>query len=232
MFTGIIKELGRLGKIEKKNKDSEIEIISNKLIKNMKTGDSISVNGCCLTVKELSATSFKCDISSATMEKTAFKYIKPGEILNLEDALTLKDKIGGHLLSGHVDNLTKIERISKNGDSIKFYFKLLPEMLPYIVTKGSVAIDGISLTVAELGKDWFCIAIIPYTYQNTNLKSKNPDDFVNIEIDLILRYLANLLKYKDHINLFIESAQKKEKNKITIDDKKLREKLIKYGFIK
>lgn len=236
MFTGIIKELGKVKKIINKYKNAEIEIISNKLIKSMDIGDSISVNGCCLTVKSYTDSSFKCDISFATLNTTTFKYIKPGQIVNLEDSLTPKDKLGGHFVSGHVDTTGKILKISKAGDSYKFYIELLPQILPYIALKGSIAVEGISLTVAELKDDCFGLVIIPHTFYNTNLKFKMVGDFVNIEVDLISRYIAHILKYYNYVDsnyLHHEEINKTKKNILPrLNDKQLKEKLTKYGFIK
>lgn len=261
MFTGIIKELGKLTKIKKKTKDLEIEITCRNLLKDTEIGDSIAVNGCCLTVKNTTPKSFVCDISSTTLERTTFKYIKIGEVVNLENSLSLKDKIGGHLVSGHIDGVGKILRIEKIEDSYQFSIKVKTELFPYIVPQGSIAVDGISLTVSGVnkgpyrneskntGKEVFELAIIPYTFNHTNLKFKKEGDLVNIEVDLILRYLVSILKNYDFIknnkgeinnetpqgfpaSLFTIKNKNLNHNNLNQEekDKLLKEMLTKYGF--
>lgn len=236
MFTGIIKEIGKINKIINKGKDIEIEIESKALIKNIKIGDSISVNGCCLTAKSFTSNSFTSDISFNTLDSTTFKYARIGEIVNLEDSLTPTDKLGGHFVTGHVDSTNKILKISKIGSSYKLDIELSPETLPYITSRGSISIEGISLTVTEAGKNYFCVVIIPHTFTSTNMKFKKVGDYVNIEVDLISRYIAHILKnYNYHsINHLIqeENIQNENNKSIELRNKLLNERLKKYGFIK
>ena len=222
MFTGIIKELGKLNKIINKGKDIEIEIASSKLIKRIQTGNSISVNGCCLTIKACNDRSFSCDISFNTLNTTTLKYLKIGNIVNLEDSLTPEDKLGGHFVSGHIDCVSKILKISNVGRSFAINLELPPEILPFVAHKGSIAVDGISLTVSEAGEDYFSVVIIPYTFENTNLYYKKIGDLVNIEVDLISRYIAH----------FLETRQIEKEKSTELKNKLLREKLEKYGFTK
>ena len=240
MFTGIIKELGIVSKIINKAVDLEIEISSSQLIKKLKAGDSVSVNGCCLSVKQYGKSTFTCDVSSSTLKNTSFKYVKTGDMVNLEDSLTPVDKIGGHFVSGHTDCSVKILAISKisSSNSYKFKIEMLPELMPYITPRGSISVDGISLTVTEAATDYFSVTIIPYTYNSTNLKFKKILNYVNIEVDLISRYIAQILinanynlSNRDSKNLrdkstFLSNYSKESK------DKTLKEKLLKYGFYK
>jgi len=245
MFTGIIKELGIVSKIINKAVDLEIEISSSQLIRNLKAGDSVSVNGCCLTVKQYSKSTFTCDVSSSTLKNTSFKYVKTGDMVNLEDSLTPADKIGGHFVSGHTDCSVKILAISKisSSNSYKFKIEMLSELLPYITPRGSISVDGISLTVTEAVADYFSVTIIPYTYNSTNLKFKKILNYVNIEVDLISRYIAQILINSDLINTNYNLSNRDSKNlrdKSTFlsnylkesKDKTLKEKLLKYGFYK
>jgi len=236
MFAGLIKELGKVTRIINKGKDIEIEIESTGLAKTAKTGDSISVNGCCLTVKRAGNNNFSFDISFNTLKNTAFKFTRTGDTVNLEDSLAPTDKLGGHFVTGHIDVAGKILNISKISNSYKLKMELPPEILPYIVPKGSVSLDGISLTITETGKDYFCVVIIPHTFTCTNLKFKKAGSFVNIEVDLISRYIAHILKYQNYLNnnvtgdMFVQD--KKTKPADDIKNHLLKESLEKYGFIK
>ena len=196
MFTGIIKEIGKVNKIKDSSKNKEIEISSTDFIKTMNVGDSIAVNGCCLTVKKLNINSFLTDISYNTLNFTTFKFLKTGESVNLEDSLSPNSKISGHFVAGHIDCTAKILKITRIGNSYRLEIKTPEQILPYITPKGSIALDGISLTVAESTKNSFSAAIIPYTFNNTNLKFKKAGAFVNVEIDLISRYIEQILKFK------------------------------------
>jgi riboflavin synthase len=220
MFTGIIKEIGKIAKIKDKTTDREIKVRCSSILKDLKTSDSISVNGVCLTVTETDRDGFYCDVSFNTLNNTSLKYLKAGDAVNLEDSLSASDKLGGHFVNGHVDCISKIIDISKTGDSYTARLGLPPDIRDFIALKGAVAIDGISLTVSGVDDNSFSVVIIPYTFKNTNFNCKNPGDMVNIEVDMLARYLVNFLKYgvSDNIN----------SNKIK--DEILRRKLKEYGF--
>jgi riboflavin synthase len=248
MFTGIIKEVGKLNNIKKIKEGYELEVLSSLLTKDMSIGDSIAVNGCCLTVKEFSrGKSFKVDISPTTLNVTSFQFLKSGCAVNLEDALKPTDKFGGHLVSGHVDNVGEIISILKQGEFYKISIKIPKQLFLFIAPKGSIAIDGISLTVAQLNiiNSNIDFAIIPFTFNNTNLKFKKNGEKVNLEVDLIARYILNIMQIKD-INLgdlsddlnkkiinnfYDEQILTNFKNK-NEKDLILEEKLKKYGFKK
>jgi len=223
MFTGIIKEVGKIKRITGKNKSTELEVsCSQEILKNLNKGDSISVNGCCLTVKEYIKESFICDISFSTQQNTTFKNIRTGEHVNLEDSLKYSDKLSGHLVTGHIDTVARILKIEKISNSYKFDIQAPEKYLPYLAPKGSVALDGISLTIQDLNETIFSITVIPYTFENTNLKFKKPGDLLNLEIDLFARYVAQILKFEDMKNL---------EDKFIDRDKILKEKLIEHGFL-
>lgn len=217
MFTGIIKEIGKIKKITDKVQDIEFEVSSSVLLKDVKTGDSIAINGVCLTVRRFDGNSFTFDISSNTLAHTNLGELKTGDRVNLEDSLTPSDKLGGHFVSGHIDCTARITGIGKTGRAYEVTFELPSEAAPFITERGSVAIDGISLTVTEVTGDSFKVVIIPHTFENTILGSKGNGSSVNIEVDMLARYIAN----------YINNKQKTSGEK----DRILKEKLEKYGFI-
>ncbi len=220
MFTGIIKETGTIKQITDKGQDIEFEVISSVLIKDVKTGDSIAINGICLTVKSFNGDSFTFDVSSSTLAHTNLAELKTGDKVNLEDSLTPSDKLGGHFVSGHIDCTAKVIGIEKTGRAYEITFDLPSEAAPFITERGSVAIDGISLTVTEVAGDSFKVVIIPHTFENTILGNKSTGSSVNIEVDMIARYIANYLNNKNN-----NQKTSGEKDRI------LKEKLEKYGFI-
>ncbi|MCL6087025.1 MAG: riboflavin synthase [Actinobacteria bacterium] len=245
MFTGIIKEVGKLNKIIRINTGLEIEVSSSLLTKDMKPGDSIAVNGCCLTVKDFQAgNSFKADISFATLKATTFGLLRAGSYLNLEDAVKLSDKLGGHIVSGHIDNTGMITKISKKGDFHKIDIRIPKNILPFTAPKGSISVDGVSLTIADCVNEIMEFAIILFTFENTNFKYKKTGEKVNIEVDLMARYILNMAKYSNPISgstaadpsYFLNISKMwgvadeiKNKNDKNFD---LEEKLKKYGFKK
>lgn len=245
MFTGIIKEVGKLNKAVRINIGLEIEVASLLLTKDMKPGDSIAVNGCCLTVNNfIAGKSFSADVSFTTLKATTFGSLKPGSYLNLEDAIKLSDKLGGHIVSGHIDNTGKISNISKEGDFYKIGIKIPKDILPFTAPRGSISVDGISLTIADSVNAVVSLAIIPFTFENTSLKYKKSGDRVNLEVDLMARYILNMAKYGspfsgsmmanagDPINILkMYSVANDIKNKDN-GDSDLEEKLKKYGFKK
>ena len=219
MFTGIIKETGKISKIKDSKDYKKLTVECRLLTKDMKTGDSIAVNGCCLTVTSFDKEHFICDISYSTINSTTLADAKTGEILNLEDSLTAKDKLGGHFVTGHVDGVAKIVKIVKIGNAYKLDIVPPSGLFPFLAQKGSAALDGISLTIAQSKKDLVSFAIIPHTFENTNLKFKKAGDLLNIEVDMIARYIGQLLK-----NPEMENSKEKED--------RLKEMLIKYEFLK
>jgi riboflavin synthase len=222
MFTGLIEETGKVKRITVRGRDREIEIQCRKILKGLKAGDSVSVNGVCLTVKGKGSAIFTCDISFSTLNATTFKYCNSGDIVNLESSLTPADKLGGHLVSGHIDCTSKVSKILSIGKSYLMDFILPDEIREFIAPRGAIAVDGISLTISEVKNDIFSSAIIPYTYENTNLHHISPGDMVNIEVDMVSRYIVNYLQHKQTDD---EDLQKSK-------DKIFKEKLEKYGFKK
>ena len=194
MFTGIIEELGRVRAIDRREGGARLEIAATTVVADARVGDSISVNGCCLTVVDCGDGWWAGDVVIETLERTALGSLEAGEPVNLERPLRLSDQLGGHLVQGHVDAVGHVAAKSPLADgSTRFTFSAPPDVLRYIVRKGSVAIDGISLTVASLGDDTFDVAVIPHTLAVTTLGHKEQGAAVNLEADLIAKYVERLL---------------------------------------
>ena len=194
MFTGIIEETGKILTITEKIVVIEADVV----LKDTKIGDSIAVNGVCLTVTDLKNNSFSADISPETYKITALKELKTNSIVNLERAMAANGRFGGHIVSGHVDSIAKIISIEKQSEFYNIKIELNDSSSKYVVKKGSITIDGISLTVAEIQNNIISIAIIPHTYENTNLKTHQKDDLVNIEVDIFAKYIEKFLSTGDN----------------------------------
>ena len=194
MFTGIIEELGKVQAITR----NRIKIQAGMVLDGTKLGESIAVNGVCLTVVKINGTNFDADISEETMKVTALKNLKSGSVVNLERAMPANGRFGGHIVSGHVDSLGKLKSVKKLGEFYNLNFELTKDSAKYVVKKGSIAINGISLTVAEADGNVITVAVIPHTYENTNLKILQIGDFVNIETDILAKYVEKFLSTSDN----------------------------------
>jgi riboflavin synthase len=192
MFTGIIEETGIIRSIRQGNRSSELTVSADLILTEIKTGDSICTNGICLTVTRFDQHSFTVDVMPETMMKTSLGLLKAGHLVNLERALRLCDRLGGHLVSGHIDGTGIIKRILQDDNAIRFDISADPSMLRYIVEKGSVAIDGISLTVTHVNDELFGVSVIPHTRKTTTLFHRKTGDKVNIECDMIAKYTEKL----------------------------------------
>jgi riboflavin synthase len=193
MFTGIVEELGAVESINKGLNHYQLKIMAPKITQELSTGDSIMVNGVCLTVTEQSGNYFFVDISPETLERTNIKDVKPGEMVNLERALTLESRLGGHLVSGHIDGIGVILAKQKRGNSIYIKIKVGSFITRYLVTEGSIAIDGVSLTVVDFSLDKLSVSVIPHTARTTTLGFKGPGEKVNIEVDMIAKYIEKFV---------------------------------------
>jgi len=194
MFTGIIQSIGKIAAIEPKGMDSRFYIKSGALtLDDVAIGDSIATNGVCLTAIELPGDGFWADVSGETLSKTSFRHIKVGSSVNLEKALLPTTHLGGHIVSGHVDGLGKIIERSNAGRSIHFKIQAPDELAKYISAKGSICINGISLTVNDVKGAVFELNIVPHTLEETTLSDALAGDEVNLEVDIIARYLERLL---------------------------------------
>lgn len=193
MFTGIIEETGKIKSFKKLTNGAELIITADKVLSDAKIGDSICVSGVCQTVKDLSDGSFSVMLSDETLGKTDFINAKQGQTVNLERALTLNTRLGGHIVSGHVDCVGQITSIEKLSEFYNIECKIPEDITKYIASKGSITINGISLTVAKTEGNKFKTAIIPHTYENTNLKELQIGSNVNIETDILAKYVEKLL---------------------------------------
>lgn len=193
MFTGIINEVGRVRNIKRTAKDITLTLESKEVTSNIKLGDSIAVNGVCLTVVEFSKDHFSADVMHESLEKTTLAKLRPSSKVNLEYALRASESFDGHFVTGHVDGVGKIVSIKKDGNSKRYEIEYGPEVEPVIVKKGSITVDGISLTVVDTTKRRFLVAIIPHTLEKTTLKDKRVGDLVNLEFDMIGKYIKNYL---------------------------------------
>ena len=194
MFTGIIQAVGRIGRLEARGGDMRIAIATGKLpMAEVATGDSIAVNGVCLTVVDKSASGFQADVSGETLRLTTLGRLAVNDPVNLELALTLATRLGGHLVSGHVDGLGKVIARSVESRSVRFSIRAPEQLARYIAVKGSICVDGVSLTVNELDGAVFGLNIVPHTLAETTLDSLQPGTSVNLEVDLLARYLERLM---------------------------------------
>jgi len=194
LFTGIVEEIGKVNSIN----SLSLEVNCKKVLEETAVGDSICVNGICLTVVKIEGSSIKFDLSPETLRRTSLKFIKRGDWVNLERALKLSDRLGGHILQGHVDAVSKISSIKREGKAFSYTIKIPPNYKHLLVEKGSIGVDGISLTVAKVESNSFSVAVIPHTYENTNLKFKKVGDSVNLEFDIIGKYVEAILKHGGH----------------------------------
>lgn len=194
MFTGIIEELGNIQEI----KSNKITVKCGTIIQGAKLGDSIAVNGVCLTVSEILSDGFVADISPETFKVTTFNLSKTGDLVNLERAMPANGRFGGHIVSGHIDGLAKILDISKTNNFYELNLELDAKESNYAIKKGSITINGISLTIANIEKNTIKLAIIPHTYENTNLKTLKNGNYVNIEVDMVAKYIEKFLSSRDN----------------------------------
>jgi riboflavin synthase len=194
VFTGIIQSVGSIASIESKGTDSRVRIHTGKLpLDDVAPGDSIAVNGVCLTAVELPGDGFWADVSGETLSRTTFADIRQGSRVNLEKALTPTTHLGGHLVSGHVDGIGEVVERSDAGRSVKFRIRAPSELARYIATKGSICVDGISLTVNAVDGSIFDLNIVPHTLAETTMDDYQTGSRVNLEVDVIARYLERLL---------------------------------------
>lgn len=205
MFTGIILEKGVVKAVAQSEQSFQLTIGASKLTQDMKLGDSISINGVCLTVIAFSKKDFTADVMPETFRATNLQTLKAGNHVNLEPALQMKDRFGGHFVSGHVDGVGQIIKRTPEANAVNFEVTLPEKYRAYILHKGSIAVDGISLTVFQVTGDSFRIAIIPHTMQETNLGEKTVGDTVNLEFDLLVKNVAHLLSKSGQINIEKES---------------------------
>ncbi|MCU1289449.1 MAG: riboflavin synthase, alpha subunit [Acidobacteria bacterium] len=195
MFTGIIEELGKIASLEKHASGAKIKISAKIVTENTNEGDSISVNGVCLTAINIKPDEFSADVSDETLDKSTLGQLKVGSAVNLERAVTPSTRLGGHIVQGHVDARGTFVSATRSGDFRTVRIAFPPEMAKYLIYKGSVTVEGISLTIADLKNDYFEIAVIPKTWETTNFSSLKNGDAVNLEADIIGKYVERILMH-------------------------------------
>ena len=194
MFTGIIEEIGTIKGIRSKNEAMELSIAAKEILSDVRLGDSIAVNGVCLTVTAFDAVAFSVDVMPETFRATAMSNLIAGSVVNLERALSLGDRLGGHFVTGHVDGVGEITQITPCDNAVNYTIKLNAELLRHCIFRGSIAIDGISLTIFGVTDSEIQLSLIPHTLTHTILGQKKVGDKVNIEGDMLSKHVANLLK--------------------------------------
>lgn len=215
MFTGIIEETGILREIRKNTASMVLTIQGKEIFKDLRLGDSVAVNGVCLTVTDLLSDAFRADVMHETLNRSCLKNIFPGTLVNLERAMPANGRFGGHMVSGHVDGIGIIKAIRKDDNALWYTIEAPEPVLYYIVEKGSIAVDGISLTVASVTKREFCLSAIPHTVKSTTLSRKKAGDQVNLENDFMGKYIEKF---------FLISESKDKEKRIT------KEFLTKFGY--
>ena len=193
MFTGLIQTIGTVLGLKRQSGAAQLQIASSLVAENLKLGESIAVNGACLTVTSWDSTSFSGDVSPETLQRTTLGSMRSNHPVNLERALRLSDRLGGHLVSGHIDCIATIKRRFQDHNAVRIELNVPQDVMRYLVEKGSVAVDGISLTVNEVSENSFSVAVIPHSLALTTLKDCREGTLVNIETDLIGRYVERLL---------------------------------------
>lgn len=196
MFTGIIEELGRIARIDVGSQSGKLFIEARAVLQDVRLGDSIAVNGVCLTVTSFTESGFTADVMPETLKNTNLGSLKQGDVVNLERAMAMGDRFGGHLVSGHVDGTGLIVSREPYANAVLFRISAAADLLRYMVPRGSVAVDGISLTITDVRRDSFSLSIIPHTLSHTNLQRKRVGDTVNLECDLIAKYVDRLLAWR------------------------------------
>lgn len=193
MFTGIVEGTGEVASAERRGDVLRVRVRARGL-EGLPTGGSIAVNGCCLTAVDVDADGFACELTEETLRRTAFAdRLRPGTLVNLERPMRADGRFDGHIVQGHVDGVGRIRELRRTGDAAELTVECPPSLERYVVEKGSVAVDGISLTVADLREGGFTVALIPYTLEVTNLRNASVGELVNLEVDVVAKYVERLL---------------------------------------
>ena len=196
IFTGLIEEIGKVINIENKNQGRKFTIKCDKIMEDINTGDSICTNGVCLTATEAGKGYFTADAMYETLDRSNLKRLKNGDSVNLERSLTLLKPLGGHMVTGDIDTEVRIVNIVPKGISVLYSFKIEKEYIKYIVKKGRICVDGVSLTIVDTEDDTFSISVIPHTLANITLGGKKSGDYVNIEVDMFAKYVEKILNHE------------------------------------
>lgn len=189
MFTGIIRELGKVEEISQDSQGAVLRISCRRILPQLQTGDSVSVNGCCLTAEAVQEGSFRVAATPETLRRSSLGRLRGGCVVNLEPSMKPDEFLGGHLVQGHVDGAGQVDSMRREGNSVIFRFSVPRDIIRHCVLKGSIAIEGVSLTISDLGRDWLEVTIIPHTWEVTSFSSLDRGDRVNLESDVISKYV-------------------------------------------
>ncbi|MCH8088745.1 MAG: riboflavin synthase [Chloroflexi bacterium] len=190
MFTGIVEEVGRATLVE----EGRFSFASRHALQELAIGDSISVNGACLTITSIDEEVFSVDVMPETLRRTNLVDLKVGDPVNLEKPLTLSSRLGGHIMQGHVDGRGRVLSVTPEGDAMIMEIEAPTDLMRYIVAKGFIGVDGASLTVMDRREETFTVSLVSYTWENTTLRKRNPNDWVNLEVDILAKYVEQLIK--------------------------------------
>lgn len=196
MFTGIIQEVGKVKEITRSTDFAQIEITCGQVLSNLNIGDSIAVNGVCLTATKINTVSFEADVMIKTLELTSLGKLSNSDLVNLELAMLASDRFGGHFVQGHVDTVAVVTKTLVTKDWTQIQIKVSPNLLKYIVAQGSICLDGVSLTVGEVVQDLISVWLIPKTLEKTNFADKKIGDVLNVEVDLLAKHVERLMQSK------------------------------------
>ncbi|UMZ75320.1 riboflavin synthase [Natranaerofaba carboxydovora] len=217
MFTGIVEEVGKMKSLKKQGEMMKLKVSASKILEDIQLGDSIATNGVCLTVTDFDKNSFTADVMPETVRKTNLRNLKPDSGINLERAMTPSKRLGGHIMTGHIDGIGTMVDKKKDEKALVYTFKISELLSRYMVQKGSIAIDGVSLTIIDAENDWFSIGLIPHTAGETILGELKEGDEVNLEVDIIAKYVEKLLGREDN-----EGAEgytnEGQKSKLTLEN--------------
>ena len=196
MFTGLVEELGKVRSLSRGTHSIRLTIAAEKVLRDVKMGDSIAVDGACLTVVDFSAGSFTVDVMPETFDRTTLSMRKSGDTVNLERTLRVGDRLGGHIVSGHVDAVADLVAVTPRDNANILRVQVPRKLAPFLIPQGSVAVDGVSLTIVDCGDDWFEVSLIPHTWDVTILSGKRAGDKVNIETDVLGKYIYRMAQTK------------------------------------
>jgi len=199
MFTGLVEELGKVRATARGAHSIRMKLSAEKVLSDVKIGDSIAVDGACLTVVAYDANSFTVDIMPETYDRTTLSFLKPGNSVNLERTLRIGDRLGGHIVSGHVDAIGTLVSVTPRDNANILHIRFPENLGPFVIPQGSVAVDGVSLTIADCGIDWFEVSLIPHTWDVTVLSQKKSGDRVNVETDVLGKYIHRMSQLKGNI---------------------------------
>ena len=195
MFTGIVEELGTVISLKRGSKAAVLTIKANVIFEDLKLGDSVAVNGVCLTATHISGNTFQADVMNETFNRSSLGSLKKGSVVNLERAMAANGRFGGHMVAGHVDDTGELVSVKQDDNAVWFTIKAPENIMKYCIEKGSIALDGISLTIAKLSDDTISVSMIPHTIKNTNFGYKKPGDKINLENDMVGKYIDKLLHF-------------------------------------